>query len=280
MEYNVGPMLTRIAFADRFGDHPVFGMVHLRALPGAPLFDGSMDRVIDAARADARAICDGGATGLVFENFGDKPFVRGRVNAETVAAMTRVIAEVARAVHLPFGVNVLRNDARSALAIAAATGAAFIRVNVHTGVMFTDQGVIEGEAAETLRMRVALAPHVLIFADHLVKHATPPPGVDVVQSAKDLRLRGLADVVIVSGSETGAAADPERLALLRDAIDAPLLLGSGLTAANAATYTSARADADGAIAGTSIKRDADVDAPVDVRRVEELVKAFKSRAAR
>ncbi|HEY2325423.1 MAG TPA: BtpA/SgcQ family protein [Thermoanaerobaculia bacterium] len=264
-----------MTFADRFGDHPLFGMVHLRPLPGAPLFDGSMDRVIDAALADARAICDGGAAGLVFENFGDRPFVRGRVSAETIAAMTRVIAEVARAVHLPFGVNVLRNDARSALAIAAATGAAFIRVNVHTGVMVTDQGVIEGEAAETLRMRAALAPHVLIFADHLVKHATPPPGVDVVQSAKDLRLRGLADVVIVSGSETGAAADPDRLATLRDTIDAPLLIGSGLTADNARAY----ADADGAIAGTSIKRDADVDSPVDVRRVEDLVKAFRSNGA-
>jgi len=276
VEYNVAPMLTQSAFTDRFGDHPVFGMVHLRALPGAPLYDSSMDRVIDAALADARAICDGGAAGMVFENFGDRPFLRGRVAAETVAAMTRVISEVARAIHLPFGVNVLRNDARSALAIAASTGAAFIRVNVHTGVMFTDQGVIEGEAAETLRMRASLAPHVLIFADHLVKHATPPPDVDAVQSAKDLRLRGLADVVIVSGSETGAAADPERLAMLRDAIDAPLLIGSGLTAANAATY----ANADGAIAGTSIKRDGDVDAPVDVRRVEDLVKAFRSRVDR
>ncbi len=269
-------MLTRESFRSRFGDHPVFGMVHLRALPGAPLYDGSMDSVIDAALADARAICDGGAAGMVFENFGDRPFVRGRAGAETIAAMTRVIAEVARAVHLPFGVNVLRNDARAALAIAAATNAVFIRVNVHTGVMFTDQGVIEGEAAETLRMRAALAPHVLIFADHLVKHATPPPGSDVVQSAKDLRLRGLADVVVVSGSETGAAADPERLATLRDAIDAPLLIGSGLTAANAGAY----ADADGAIAGTSIKCDADVDAQVDVRRVEELVKAFRSSGVR
>ncbi|HEY2093155.1 MAG TPA: BtpA/SgcQ family protein [Thermoanaerobaculia bacterium] len=269
-------MLARKAFRSRFGPHPVFGMVHLRALPGAPLFDGSIDAVIDAALADARAIYDGGAAGIVFENFGDRPFVSGRVGAETVAAMTRVMAEVARAVHLPFGVNVLRNDARSALAVAAATGAAFIRVNVHTGVMFTDQGVIEGEAAETLRLRASLAPHVLIFADHLVKHATPPPGTDAVQSAKDLRLRGLADAVIVSGSETGAPCDPKRLALLRNAIDAPLLIGSGLTAANAQTY----ADADGAIAGTSIKCDSNVDAPVDAARVKAIVDAFRSSGGR
>ena len=145
-------------------------MVHLRALPGAPLFGGSLDEVIEAAMADANALAAGGCDGIVFENFGDRPFHK-RVGPETVAAMTRVITEVRP--KLPFGVNVLRNDARAALAIAAATGAQFIRVNVHVGVMATDQGIIEGEAAETLRLRT---PHVLIFADYLVKHATPIDG--------------------------------------------------------------------------------------------------------
>ncbi|HKR64993.1 MAG TPA: BtpA/SgcQ family protein, partial [Thermoanaerobaculia bacterium] len=143
-------MLTRTSFAARFGNRAVFGMVHLRALPGAPLFT-SLDEVIDAALVDARAIVDGGCDGLVIENFGDKPFTRGRVEAETVAAMTRIVAEIAREVKLPLGVNVLRNDAQSALAIAAATGAAFIRVNVHTGAMVTDQGIIEGDAYATMR---------------------------------------------------------------------------------------------------------------------------------
>ena len=92
-----------------------------------------------------------------------------------------------------------------ALAIAAATGAAFIRVNVHTGAMLTDQGIIEGDAYATLRRRAALAPEVLIFADHLVKHAVPLGDVDPVQAAKDLRLRGLADAVIVSGIEMSPA---------------------------------------------------------------------------
>src|SRR5436305_9160046 len=122
-----------------FDSRPLFGMVHLAPLPGAPLFGGSLDAVIDAALADARALRDGGADGLVFENFGDRPFFKDRVEARTVAAMTRVIIDVTQEVGIPFGVNVLRNDAASALAIAAATGAAFIRVNVHTGAMLTDQ---------------------------------------------------------------------------------------------------------------------------------------------
>src|ERR1051325_3729664 len=124
-------MLTRETFVQRFGPRSLFAMVHLPPLPGAPLFGGSMAAVIDAAVADARAGREGGGDALLFENFGDRPFFRGSVPAETVAAMTRVIATVAAAVPLPFGVNVLRNDARSALAIAAATGAAFVRINVH-----------------------------------------------------------------------------------------------------------------------------------------------------
>src|SRR5947199_6974958 len=143
-------MLTKSQFAQRFTSHALFGMVHLHALPGAPLFGGSIDEVIGAALRDARAIAGGGCDGIVIENFGDKPFFRGRVPAETVAAMTRVITEIAREVTLPVGVNVLRNDALSALAIAAAAGAAFIRINIHMGAMLTDQGIIESTAAETL----------------------------------------------------------------------------------------------------------------------------------
>lgn len=254
-------MLTRTAFATRFGKRALFGMVHLGPLPGAPLF-ASLDEVIDGALRDARAIAQGGCAGLVVENFGDRPFTKGRVEAETVAAMTRVVVELAREVALPIGINVLRNDALAALAIAAATGAAFIRVNVHTGAAVTDQGVIEGDAYATLRKRAALAPEVLIFADYLVKHAVPLGE----PSPKDLRLRGLADALIVSGSETGAPADPARLAFLREAVpDAPLLIGSGLAVENAGSF-----EADGAIVGTSVK----VDGRVDADRVERLVRAF------
>ncbi|MGZ8869349.1 MAG: BtpA/SgcQ family protein, partial [Thermoanaerobaculia bacterium] len=135
--------------------------------------------------------------------------------------------------------------------------------------MVTDQGIIEGAAADTLRLRSSLAPAVAIFADHLVKHAAPLAAADPVQMAKDLRLRGLADAVIVTGAETGAAADPARLALLRDAIDAPLLVGSGLTAANARSF----AIADGAIVGTSVKNEKGA---VDPKRVAAVVRAFKS----
>jgi membrane complex biogenesis BtpA family protein len=149
-------------------------------------------------------------------------------------------------------------------------------VNVHTGAMLTDQGIVEGRAAETLRLRARLAPNAAIFADHLVKHGVPIGNVDERQAAKDLRLRGLADAIVVSGAETGAAADPRRLSLLRETLpDAPLILGSGVTDSNVAQF-----DCDAVIAGTSLKRGGEVDAPVDHGRVERLVRAVRERAGR
>lgn len=259
-------MLTRGAFAQRFGTRAVFGMVHLAPLPGSPSF-WSWDEVFRAVR-DALVIRDAGCDGFIIENFGDKPFTKGRVEAETVAAMTRVIVTIREQVALPFGVNVLRNDALSALGIAAVTDAAFIRVNVHTGAAVTDQGIIEGDAYTTLRKRAALAPHVLIFADHDVKHATPMGE----HSPQDLRQRGLADAVIVTGRATGSAADPALLSAMRlDLPDTPLIVGSGVDAHNAGRFEAA----DALIVGTASKQDGDVNAPVDFNRLSAIVRAFK-----
>jgi membrane complex biogenesis BtpA family protein len=170
---------------------------------------------------------------------------------------------------------VIRNDADAALGIAAAIGADFIRINVHVGAMLTDQGIIEGAADSTLRRRAALAPGVLIFADHLVKHAAVLAAVDEAQSAHDLRERGLADAVIVTGSGTGKPADPDRLRWLRDLLDAPLIIGSGLSTANASAF----AAADAAIVGTAMKAGGQVDREVDPARVAAIVAAFKFRSS-
>lgn len=263
--------LSREQFDQRFGRRAVLGVVHLRPLPGAPQFDGDLQGVINAASADARAILEGGADGLVLENFGDRPFPKN-VEAETVAAMTRVITEIRDLLRKPFGVNVLRNDALSALAIAAATGAAFIRVNILSGAMVTDQGIIEGEAHRILRKRAALQYQGAVFADHLVKHATPLGPIDPLGYARDLRSRALADALIVTGAETGSPPDLRRLEELRQATDAPLLVGSGLSRENASAFGRV---ADGAIVGTAIKEQGRIERPVDPRRVEAIVRAFK-----
>lgn len=248
----------------------VIGMVHLLPLPGAPRWAGAMSAVLDRATADARSLQDGGVDAVLIENYGDVPFHPVAVEPVTIAAMTRAVEAVQRVTDLPVGVNVLRNDAAAALAIAAATGATFIRVNVHTGGMHTDQGWIEGRAAETLRLRERIAPDVAILADVLVKHATAPAGVELAEAARDTWHRGLADALIVTGRATGDATDLTRVRAVREAVpDAPVLVGSGVTAETVGAVMDARLG--GAIVGSAFEEEGVAGRPVDVERVRRLM---------
>jgi membrane complex biogenesis BtpA family protein len=249
-------------------------MVHLRPLPGSPT-GGDLETALEAARADAEILTSAGVDGMVVENFGDVPFAKGRVPPSTVAAMAIVCRELRRDHNVPFGVNVLRNDAEAALSVAAVTGADFVRVNVHVGAAVTDQGVIEGRARETLLLRRALGSSALLFADVRVKHARPlgAPGEedDLVGEARDARRRGLADVLVLSGVATGARADPADFRRVREALpDTPLFVGSGITAGNLEEFWTV---SDGMIVGSALKRDGDPRLPVDRGRAREVLEA-------
>jgi membrane complex biogenesis BtpA family protein len=247
------------------------GMVHLGALPGAPGFRDNFDSVVEAAVKDAGMLESAGFDGLMIENYGDVPFFADRVPAITVAAMTAAVRAISDAVDIPFGVNVLRNDGESALAIAAVTGAAFIRVNVLSGAMQTDQGLITGRAADLARQRRALGLEVGIFADVFVKHAVPPPGLTIAQAAIDTWERGLADALIVSGAGTGEEPDVGDLHRVRVAVpDAHLLIGSGARVENVAGLLEV---ANGVIAGTALKRDHVTTAPVDAEQARLFIEA-------
>ena len=252
-------------------------MVHLLPLPGAPRYAGSMQEVLDRAARDARALADGGVDGIIIENYGDTPFFPDVVPPVTVAALTRAVEQVQRAVRLPIGVNVLRNDAASALSVAAVTGAQFIRVNVHTGALLTDQGWLAGRAFETLRLRQTLDAPVAIYADVLVKHAVPPAGLTIEDAARDAFLRGGADALIVSGTATGAPADIEDVRRVRHALpDAPIWIGSGVTVASVAALLEV---ADGVIVGSAFQRDGRAGAPVVTDQVRRLVDEARRKHA-
>jgi uncharacterized protein len=249
------------------------GMVHLLPLPGSPGFGGSVEAVLETAAEDARVLADAGFPSLMVENFGDTPFYAETVPPETTAAMALAVARVTET-GVPIGVNVLRNDASAALGIAAATGARFIRVNVLTGIMYTDQGPITGKAAEIARSRSHLAPDVEIWGDVLVKHAVAPPGTDIRQVAQDTIERGGADALIVSGSGTGHELDLDEAIAVRDAVPAGtrLVAGSGVTLDNLDRLLGV---VDTIVVGSSIKFDGDPHHRPDPLRA----KAFMERAA-
>ena len=249
----------------------LIGMVHLPALPGSPQNHLRLDDIIGRAVDDAATLKRAGFGAVIVENFGDAPFAADRVDPITVASMAVVAREVIQSAALPVGINVLRNDAAAGLAIAAAIGAAFIRVNVHVGVAATDQGIIEGRAADTLRLRARLAPDVGILADVHVKHSSPLSQPDIGLAAEETAYRGQADMLIVSGETTGRAVDRENLRRVKEAVpNRPLLVGSG---ASVDTVAELLTLADGVIVGSSLKPGGRIEQPVDAQLAAAFVRA-------
>jgi membrane complex biogenesis BtpA family protein len=262
------------------GAFRVVGVVHLPPLPGSARgpHASDMPRILDQARRDAAAWAAGGAAAVIVENFGDVPFRKDRVGPETIAAMTLAVAAVIEAAAMPTGVNVLRNDVASAVGIAAAAGAEFVRANVYVGAAMTDQGVIEGRAAAIQDLIRRLGADIAVWADVDVKHAAPLAPRPLGEQAEDAVERGLARAIIVSGKGTGQPTDLGDLRAVRTVLPyAPLYVGSGATIE---TLPSLLSLADGAIVGTAAKQDGVLNNPVDPDRVRALVAAANAVSAR
>ncbi len=253
--------------------NPIIGVVHLLPLPTSPRWGGSLKTVLDRAEQEATALAAGGVDAIIVENFFDAPFPKDHVDPAVVSAMTVIIQRLMQMVTLPIGINVLRNDAQSALAIASCVQAQFIRVNVWTGIMATDQGLIEGRAHELMRYRRELGCDVKIFADVLVKHARPLGSVNLTTAVQDTIERGLADAVILSGWATGDPPNLEDLELARDAAQGtPVFVGSGADWENVPQMMQV---ADGVIVSSSLKRQGKRENSIDPIRVSRFVEAAR-----
>lgn len=257
-------------------DRPLIGMVHLPPLPGAPRYDGTRQVIRARALADALVLAENGMDGVLVENYGDTPYYPTDVPKHTVAELTATVRELEIAIDLPIGVNVLRNDAAASLSVGAAGGCSFVRVNVHTGARETDQGRIDGQAHETLRLRERIDADLSIFADVAVKHSAGVADRSMERVVTETVDRGLADALVVSGPSTGEATTPDALAQVLDARDdhvpeVPVFLGSGVGPENTDDLLEL---ADGAIVGTALKEDGVTDNPVTKSRVEALVEAI------
>ncbi len=253
----------------------VVGMLHLPALPGSPKASVGMEAIAERVVAEAQVLKKAGFDAVVIENFGDVPFAKDRVHPITVSCMTRLVASLQdEKLGLDVGVNVLRNDSRAALAIAAATGSSFIRVNVHVGATATDQGIIEGRAEQTTRQRKHLGVNVGIWADVHVKHGKSLSHASIGDEAADAVERGLADALIVSGAGTGRSVSLTDLEEVHEKqLGVPLYVGSGV---REETLGDVLKLADGVIVGTSIKRDRVTTAPIDPDPATRFIEAVRS----
>ena len=254
---------------------PVIGMLHAPPLPGSADYRGDFASVRRHVLRDAETLIEGGVDGLMLENFGDSPFYPSRVPAIAVAAMTSLASDVIARFQAPRGINVLRNDGQSALAVAVACGASLIRVNVLCGMRVADQGLLHAIAHDLLRERSNLhANSIRIWADVDVKHSAALAQRSLKDEVRDLIDRGKADAVIVSGAATGQPIDLAKLREIKTAAGSTqVIVGSGVTAG---TVSLLAPHSDGLIVGSSLKKDGIARNPVELHRVKQLVDAVRA----
>ncbi|WP_297354236.1 BtpA/SgcQ family protein [Paraburkholderia sp.] len=254
----------------------VIGVIHCPAFPGSPRYQGASSQALyDGALADALAYRHGGVDGLIIENHGDVPFSKPEdIGHETSAFMAVTADRIARETGLPIGINVLANAAIPALAIAAASHAAFVRVNQWANAYIANEGFIEGAAASALRYRARLrADGISVFADAHVKHGAHAIVADraLEELVRDVEFFD-ADAIIATGQRTGDAASADYLRQIRAATKLPLLVGSGCTESNVAEILSI---VDAVIVASSLKVGGVWWNPVDEAKVRAFMQAAR-----
>ncbi len=252
------------------------GCVHLLPLPGSAGFTGDLGPVVERAVAEAVLLEAAGFTALIVENTHDAPYLLGRVEPETTAALAVCAKAVRERVKVPVGVQALAAANREALGVAVAAGCHFLRVESFAFAHVADEGLMSrASAPELVRVRAQLrAEKIAILADVKKKHASHAITADLsIEDAVHGAAFCRADGVVVTGVATGRETDVDDVKRARGPL--PVFVGSGVTPANVARYAGL---ARGLIVGSTLKKDGDWKNELDAARTKALVEAF-TRAA-
>jgi membrane complex biogenesis BtpA family protein len=262
--------------SDLFGERrPLIAMAHLGALPGTPLYDekAGMEGIVEHLRRDLEIILAADFDAVLFCNEGDLPY-SFNAGYSGVSAMTRVVAELAPR-DRPFGIDFLW-DPSAALAIAAATGASFIR-GVMVGAYESDMGLWSTDAAALLRERRRIgADRVAMLMNVTPEFATSLGSRSVTEVARSAVWSSLADAILISGPRQATEPDMDTLVRVKETLGgaAPVFANTGANPDNVASFLE---KADGIIVGSALKRDGYTWNEVDAGRVAGFMTAAGRR---
>ena len=260
--------------SDIFGIRkPVIAMAHFPALPGTPRYNPAVgiDEIIARMRLDIDHLLNGGVDSIMFCNEDDRPY-SFHADFEAISVMTRVITEL-KPKDRPFGVDFLW-DAKAAIAMAKAAGAAFVR-EVVTGVYESDMGLWAPDAGALYRYRKNIdAEDVKVFANITPEFASALGTRSVLQRAKSAVVSSLVDAILIAGPMAGAEPDIAHLKEAKEALGdtVPVILNTGARPDNIKGFLEV---ADGVIVGSALKKDGYTWNPVDPERVKAFMEAVK-----
>jgi uncharacterized protein len=253
---------------------PIIGMVHVKALPGAPLYDSAkgLHSIVQDAVDDAKRLIEAGIDGIQIENQWDRPFVKpASIGPETIAVITNIATLISQLSTTPIGINIHINGCNQAIAIALATGAKWIRAFELANSYISNSGFIDAAAPDLMRYRRNIdAQSVMVFGDFQVKHGSHAITADrtIIEKAHDIE-ESLAHAAIITGAATGEPPNADLCKEVKNSIQIPLLIGSGLSIDNLEKLWP---HVDGAIIGSSFKLDGKLQNPVSVQRVKDFIK--------
>ena len=265
-------------FLQLFSKTPaIIGMIHVGALPGTPKSLFSPQQLINHAVAEAEMYRDAGIDGIAIENMHDVPYLKNQVGPEIAAMMTAIGREIKRAVDLPCGIQILAGANRQALAAALAAGLDFVRAEGFVFAHVADEGIIESNAGDLLRYRKQIgAEHIPILTDIKKKHNAHAITGDVsLEETAHAAEFFLSDGLIVTGVATGQEADLKETKRVKEAVQIPVLVGSGVNLQNVDRYLKV---CDGLIVGSWFKEGGHWTGAVDgerVRRMMEVVRKWR-----
>lgn len=260
-------------------EKPIIGMIHLKPLPGSPLYDPElmpMSKIIRIAIEEAKILEEAGLDGLQVENIWDYPYLKNKdITYETVSSLSVATHEIKNSVAIPVGVNCHLNGGFAALAAAVAAEANWIRVFEWVNAYVSHAGIIEGIGGKLARYRSFLKSNNIKFlCDVNVKHGSHFIISDrtIAEQAHDAESEG-AEVLIVTGFKTGEPPSVEDVSEFCSATKLPVLIGSGITKDNAVSLLK---HADGAIVGSYFKKDGVWKENVQSSRAVEFMNVIKS----
>jgi membrane complex biogenesis BtpA family protein len=255
---------------------PVIAMVHLGALPGAPLYDHEkgIEGLVEGAARDLAALRQAGVDAVMFGNENDRPY-EFAVDTASTATMAYVVGRLRSEITVPFGVNVLW-DPMSSMALAAATGAAFVR-EIFTGTYASDMGPWTPDAGKAMRYRDRLGRQDLALLYNVsAEFAYSLDRRSLADRARSAVFSSIPDAILVSGAITGEAAEMSDLQAVKSVLPTtPVLANTGVRHETVAEVLEV---ADGCIVGSSLKVDGNTWNPVDPDRAAEFMRI--ARAAR
>jgi len=250
---------------------PVIGMIHVSALPGTPNYKGSVKQIIKQAKREALIYKENGIDAITIENMHDIPYLNRNVGPEVTSFMSVIGYEVKNLTKLPCGIQILAGANKEALAAAHSAGLDFVRTEGFVFAHVADEGIIESDAGELLRYRKQIgAENILIFTDIKKKHSSHSitADVDIIETAKAAQFF-LSDGIIITGSSTGYEADINEVKEVKDEINIPVIIGSGITVENIIKYLPV---ANAFIVGSSLKKEGNWMNEVDVDRLKGFMK--------